>query len=278
MLTFATILRKKGASMSTVTFDTRCELVGVWARHQASKDNLLVLSADQITVGTVPRRRLGDVCEQLEGGASVDDVLGAQADSIPLVSVRSIDAPLNRNELVIDYTLGSRRFRTRRVSVANRETQAEVLEAVQEKLGAGANVVRSVGNRWFYAFKTFNLFMVFVMTACGFDYVAVNAFAVRGAEAPQQPMMSRDELSQRAARERAKARLLNRVLRGAPKSPYVAIGIAASVAVVGVLLATLGYALTMTIFAGAAGCMLLVTGVRLIRPPVTISVFANERR
>jgi hypothetical protein len=260
--------------MATVTHNSTSKLVGLWARSGTSKDNLLVVSSDQLAVGSVARRKVPDVCEQLEAGESFDKVLGAQAFVIPLLSVRSIHAPLNRNELVIDYASGARKFKTRRVSIANHETQAEILEACQEQFGPGASIARSVSNRWFYAFKSFNLFMVLVMAACAFDYVAANAFGVFDADAPQQPV-SRSDFSQQAARDRANARLLSRVLRGAPKSPYVAIGIAVAVGVVGLLLATMGYALTMTIFCGAAGCVLLVSCFRVVRPPVTIILSAD---
>jgi hypothetical protein len=248
----------------------------IWIRLGAAKDNILVVSDREIAAGTVARNKLDRARDELETCRQLEEVLGANAVYIPLVSVRSISARMNCKELTIDYALGSRKFATRHIPVADRETQAEILEECHRQLGPAAVVARTVGSRLFHSFKIFNLFMVLAMVACGFDYVAVNAFGVRESKG-HVSRVSREEWSHQATRDRANARMLNRVLRGAPKSPYVAIAIAAAVALTGVLLATLGYELTLAIIGGAATVTLCWAGARCAKPPVTISVVVTGR-
>ena len=63
---------------------------GVWTHRGASKDNILVVSADQIAVGTTRKRELQIACDQLAAGLPV--VNTSLATTVPFVARHDMEA------------------------------------------------------------------------------------------------------------------------------------------------------------------------------------------
>ena len=233
-----------------------------WTRS-GSKDNLVVLTDAELISASVAEQKRPDLLARLDLGESAHAVFDAQATLIPLAAIRSVDAPLDRRELVVDYALASRKFATHKIPLASGEIQAQILEQIAERLGRGAAYERHVRSRFFNAFKPFQLLMAVALLAGGFNYLAVETFGVgTDREIIPQDGRGREFHLVDVQRRMPKARMI----------PYAGLAVLAGVAVTGMLLATLGYQTVITAFAALAGGCVLWTFARFAFPPVTISV------
>ena len=234
----------------------------VWTLS-GSRDNLIVLTDRELVVASVAKRKQSDLLARLDLGERADAVFGPKAAIIPMAAIRSLDAPLGRPQLVVDYAVASRKFATHRISVANAEMQAQILEQAAERLGSGVEYVRSVRSRLFSAFKPFQLLMAIALLAGGFNYLSVETFGVgTDREIIPQDGRGREFHLVDVQRRMPKARMI----------PYAGIAVLAGVAITGTLLATAGYQATITVFAALAGACALWTFARFAFPQVTISV------
>jgi len=234
----------------------------VWTRS-GSRENLVVLTDAELVVASVPKSQHSDLLARLDLGESADSVFGPKATLIPLASIRSVDAPLGRPQLIVDYALASRKFTARNIPVANDDAQAQILEQIAERLGPGAEYVRNVRSRFFSAFKPLQLLMAVALLAGGFNYFAVETFGVgTDRELIPQDGRQRDFRLDMVRQRMPKARLI----------PYLGVAVLAGVALTGMLLATVGYQTMITAFAALAGACALWTLARFAFPQVTISV------
>lgn len=234
----------------------------VWTRS-GSRENLIVLTDGEFVVASVPKSQHSDLLARLDLGESADAVFGPKATLIPLAAIRSVDAPLGRSQLIVDYALASRKFATQSVPVANDDAQAQILEQIAERLGPGAEFTRNVRSRFFSAFKPFQLLLAIVLLSGGFNYLAVETFGV-GTDRELIPQDGRQrEFRLDMVRQRMpKARLI----------PYLGVAVLAGAAVTGFLLATVGYQAVISAMAVVGGASALWMLARFAFPQVTISV------
>ena len=234
----------------------------VWTRS-GSRDNLIVLTDRELVVASVAKRQQSDLLARLDLGERAEFVFGPTATIIPLAAIRSLDAPLGRSQLVVDYAVASRKFATHKIHVTNAEMQAQILEQVAERLGSGAQFVRNVRSRVFSAFKPFQVLMAIALLAGGFNYLSVETFGVgTDREIIPQDGRGREFHLIDVQRRMPKVRMI----------PYAGMAVLAGVAITGTLLATAGYQATITVLAALAGACALWTFARFAFPQVTISV------
>ncbi|MGH7134143.1 MAG: hypothetical protein ACREHD_00295, partial [Pirellulales bacterium] len=119
----------------------------IWARPAAWRDNLVVVTAEELIVATVQRSKLADVVDALESGIPSHELLGPQETRVGLCSIVSLAAPLNTTRMVVEFEQQRRKFATRRFAVHDREAQGEILEQVALHMGPRASYVRTAPKR-----------------------------------------------------------------------------------------------------------------------------------
>ena len=234
----------------------------VWTRS-GSRENLVVLTDAELVVASVPKSQHSDLLARLDLGEPADAVFGPKATLIPLAAIRSVDAPLGRSQLIVEYALASRKFTARHIPVANDDAQAQILEQIAERLGPGVEYVRNVRSRFFSAFKPFQLLMALALLAGGFNYFAVETFGVG---------TDRELIPQDGRQREFRLDMVRQRLPEARLIPYLGIAVLAGAAVTGFLLATAGYQAVISAMAVAGGACALWTLARFAFPQVTISV------
>ena len=239
-----------------------------WARPGASRDNLVVITADELIVATVPRNKLAVVVDALKSGAALDDLLGPQDTRIHWYSIVSLMAPLNTRGIVVEFEQKQRKFATRRFAVYDREAQGEILEQVALRMGSRAAFARSVPNRLLRMMKPFNLLVAIALAAGGFNYLAINTFKIDAKGVPQDMPTGRQNTQQRLVQFRKFATRVPRVRF----VPFAGAAVLAAVVVTGFLLLTVGYQTTLVAFIIAAGLSVFWIVRRAIFLPVTVSV------
>ena len=240
----------------------------IWKRKGTSTQNLIEITDDELVVASVPKRRIADVIAQLDNLAAPSAVFDGKATSIPLASIRSVQAPLGKLHVVIDYAKASRKYASFKVPVDHREMQAEILEEAERSIGPDAEYARSTASRLFSALKPFHFLMAIALLAGGFDHIATETFGIG---------TSQELIPQTGGRHKSfDLRQVHNRMPAARRIPYLGIAVLAATAVTGFLLATVGYTMTLSVLAGAAGLAALWTLQRLLFPQVTISV-VNSR-
>jgi len=240
----------------------------LWVRPAASRDNLVVITADELIVATVERNKLTAVIDALESGVPPDDLLGPHDTRVHLGSIVSLMAPLNTNGIVVEFEQQRRKVATRRFAVCDEEAQGEILEQVAQWMGTRAAFVRSVPSRLLRVMKPFNLLMAIAVVAGGFNYLAVHTFNIDAKGVPQELPTGREKPQQRLVQFRKLATRLPKVRA----VPFVGIVVMAAVVVTGFLLLTVGYQTTLVGFMIAAGLSVFWIVRRALFLPVTVSL------
>lgn len=244
----------------------------LWVRPTASRDNLVVITADELIVATVRRKKLAAVVDALESGIPSHDLLGPHETRIPLGSIVSLTASLNATGIVVEFERKQREFAIRRFAVYDEEAQGEILEQVALRMGPRAAFVRAVPNRLLLVMKPLNLLMAIAIVAGGFNYVAVHTFKIDAKGVPQDLPTGRGNTQQRLVQFRKLAARLPKVRF----VPFAGTAVMAAVVVTGFLLLTVGYQTTLVGFMIAAGLSLFWILKRSLFLPVTVSV-VNKR-
>lgn len=244
----------------------------LWVRPAASRDNLIIITADELIVATVRRNKLTAVVDALESGAPPGDLIGPHDTRISLYSIVSLGAPLNSASILVAFEHERRRFTTRRVAVYNTEAQGEILEQVALRMGPRAEFLRSVPNRLLRVMKPFNLLMAIAIIAGGFNYLAIQTFNVDFKGVPQGLPSGRVRAQQRLVQFRKLAGRLPKVRF----LPFAGTAVMAAVIVTGFLLLTVGYQTTLAGFMVAAGLCVFWILRRALFLPVTVSLVNNR--
>lgn len=244
----------------------------LWVRPAASRDNLVVITADELIVATVRRNKLPAVVEALESGVPSDDLFGPHDARIHLGSIVSLTASRNATGVVVEFEQQRQKRATRRFAVYDEEAQAEILEQVAARLGSRAAFVRSVPNRLLHVMKPFNLLMAIAIVAGGFNYLAVHTFEIDAKGVPHDLATGRQSTQQRLVQFRKLAARLPKVRF----VPFAGTAVLAAVAVTGFLLLTVGYQTTLIALMIAAGLSVFWILRRSLFLPVTVSM-VNKR-
>lgn len=233
----------------------------VWTRRGSATNNVLAVGSDVIFIGSVRRSRLADVQDELEACRPPQGVLGPKAISIAMHTVRSVEAPVSRPELAIEYACGSRRWTTFRVEMNDCEAQVDALEEIQRQLGPGAPLTRNVGNRWLHACKPMCLVVMLVLFGAGFDYLARESYGVGG---------ETQESAQGPEPAEAEAHTGPRLVRLVACPEQLRPAMLTATTATGYLLMKLGYESTLSMLGGAAVVTCIWSLARFVNPPVTI--------
>jgi hypothetical protein len=244
----------------------------LWVWPAASRDNLVIITADELIVATVPRAKLAAAVAALESGLPTRDLIGPQDTRVALGSIVSLAASLNARKLVVEFERQWRKSTTRHFAVYDAEAQGEILEEVGRRMGPRAAYVRTTPNRLLHVMKPFNLLMAIAIVAGGFNYLAVNTFNIDSKGMPQDLPSGRESAQQRLVQFRKFATRLPKVRF----VPFAGTVVLAAVVVTGVLLLTAGYQTTLIALMIAAGLSVFWIVRRWLFPPVTVSV-VNSR-
>jgi len=244
----------------------------LWVRPAASRDNLVIITADELIVATVPRAKLATIVDALESGVPTRDLLGPQDTRIGLGSIVSLVASLNATKLVVEFERQRRKFATRCFAVYDADAQGEILEEVARRMGPRAAYVRTAPNRLLHVMKPFNLLMAIAIVAGGFNYLAVNTFKIDSKGVPHDLPSGRANAQQRLMQFRKLATRLPKVRF----VPFAGTVVLAAVAATGLLLLTAGYQTTLIALMSAAGLTVFWILRRWLFPPVTVSLVNNR--
>lgn len=244
----------------------------LWVRPAASRDNLVVITTDELIVATVRRNKLNAVVDALESGVPPGQLLGPSDTHIALGSIVSLMASLSTAGIVVEFEQIRRKFATRRFAVYDEEAQAEILEQAALWMGPRAAIVRSVPNRLLRMMKPFNLLMAIAIFAGGFDYLSTHTFNIDPKGVPQDLPTGRANAQQRLVQFRKLAARLPKVRI----VPFAGTVVLAAVVVTGLLLLTVGYQATLVALMIAAGLSVFWILRRSLFLPVTVSVVNNR--
>lgn len=257
---------RRGASCASVP--------RLWVRPAAARDNLVVITAEELIIASVRRDKLSDTVDALELGQPNCDVLQPNDTRVPLGSIVSLVAPLGRDRLVVEYEQRSRKFATHRFAVYDADAQGEIVEEVLLRMGPRATCARTRANRLLHVMKPFNLLMAIAMLMGGFHYLAANTFKIDARGIPRDMPGGGKNSQQRLVQFRKLAARLPKVRF----VPFAGTVVLAAVVVTGFLLVAVGYQTTLLALMTGAGLAACWTVKRLLLPPVTVSVFNNRFR
>ena len=243
----------------------------LWVRPAASRDNLVIVTSDELVIATVQRNKLTDIVDALESGVAPRDLLGPQDTRIALGSIVSLSASLNATGLIVEFEQQRRKYATRRFAVYDEEAQGEILEEVALRMGPRAAFVRSVPNR-LRAMKPLNLLMAIAIVAGGFVYLSLHTFNIDSKGVPQDLPTGRANTQERLIQFRKLATRLPKIRF----VPFAGAAVVTAVGLTGFLLLTVGYQTTLAALMIAAGLSVFWIARRSLFLPVTVSVVNNR--
>lgn len=244
----------------------------VWTRDSKGFNNIVVMSNQQIAVSTLPKSQLPAARELLEQGAPVEDVLGPHGTRIRFQAVQAVTACLHSTQIEVLFDKGGRRLTTCSFPTANQEQQVEILAEARQRMQGQTEVVEKTGSRLWHAIKPFNLLVLFAMLSIGAqNYFTTDLFDGR-ANRERLEKWGRNVDADDVHWERAKQRAFVKTVAYNPALQKVLVFGIIVLGVVGAVLNTLGYGVTMTVLLGGTGLALVWTLLRVANPPRTMSL------
>jgi hypothetical protein len=231
-------------------------------RRRGWWDNIAVLTDDELTMGSMRRSELLQAARSIEFGADVDDTLGTKSVHVQLARVKAMHATLGSDELVVEHEKSGRRATTC-IRFPDGSAQQAALGAAEQRIGNGASLQVARTHRLLYALKPLNVAVTLVLIAIAFSHLAEKNFAWR-------------ERGDRGYWEQQGKILYS------PTDPFYRVPslgdypLAAAVAGTDVLLNAFGYQRTLELFAAGCGLAVLVALVRLLRPPLVLTLVVQH--
>lgn len=253
----------------------------VWTRSGGGA-NIVVLTDDQLAVGVLPPAQLKTAQQRLENGEALIDVVGSKASYVHLSSVETITADVDGTKVSVVHSKRGGKRKTESLRFTDRDAQADFTVEVRSRLPQETEAFKTSTNRWSHAAKPLNLLVVLALATAGVHTLFAMELTDRHATRERLDAWAEgsgpvDDSFETRAAHRATHRATARTLAHHPAVLKVLLLAVIVIGIIGLILASIGYMASMTIFGGATLACLFWVITRLADPPQSILLAVPAR-
>jgi len=254
----------------------------VWTRSGGGA-NIVVLTDDQIAVGVLPPAQLKTAQERLDNGEALINVVGPKAAYIHLGAIETVDAALDGAVVRIQHCNRGSRQKQEQLRFADRDAQADFVVELRQRLPQSTEAFKTATNRWTHALKPLNLLAISLLATIGVHTLFALELTDRHATRAKLDRWAAESgpadnsLEARAVRRGTQKATAHAIAANPAVARILVFGVII-IGIIGLILGSLGYIASMSLFGGASvACMVWAIN-RLADPPQSILLVVPSRR